>query len=238
MRKLNPSYAMVLFSGGQDSSIVLAWALERYDRVETIGFSYGQRHAVELEARVRVREAFAAYSSAWRARLGDDRVIDLSGYGAMSDTALTRETPIEIDGDSGLPTSFVPGRNLVFLSVAAGLAYARGAGVLAAGMCEEDATGYPDCRAETLKAQLAAIRLGLDADIRLETPVLTLTKARSWALLEEIGGVSLVETVRDASHTCYRGARDIHPWGRGCGACPACVLRAEGWAAYMAAKGS
>ncbi len=236
MRPLDQRRALALFSGGQDSSIVLAWALERFDRVDTIGFAYGQRHEVELQARLDIRRAFAGLSPDWRDRLGDDAVIDLSGYGAMSDTALTRNTPIEIDAAAGLPTTFVPGRNLVFLSVAAGLAYARGIGVLAAGMCEEDATGYPDCRAETLNAQIAALRLGLDADIRLETPVLATSKARSWALLEEIGGDALVDTVREASHTCYRGVRDAHEWGHGCGTCPACVLRAEGWSAYVAGK--
>ena len=232
MKALNPSHALALFSGGQDSSIALAWALERYDRVETIGFEYGQRHRVELEARQAVRKGIATLKPSWAARLGPDALVDLSGLGALSETALTRESEIATTAETGLPTTFVPARNLVFLAMAAARAYAAGLGVLVAGMCEEDETGYPDCRAPALDAQMQALRLGLDADLRLETPVLRISKAQSWALAEQIGGMGLVEVVRTRSHTCYRGVRDrLHAWGYGCGACPACVLRAEGWAA-------
>ncbi|MBI1394061.1 MAG: 7-cyano-7-deazaguanine synthase QueC [Alphaproteobacteria bacterium] len=237
MRKLNPAHALVLFSGGQDSSIALAWALSHYEKVETIGFAYGQRHAVELAARAQVRDGLAGLSDNWRARLGEDHVVDLSGYGAIAQSALTAaDRSIGFDAAAGLPTTFVPGRNLVFLAVAAGRAYVRGIGVLAAGMCEEDATGYPDCRAATLETQMAALCLGLDADMRLETPVLRLSKAASWALAADIGGDALVELIREASHTCYRGNRTPNAWGHGCGDCPACRLRAEGWADYAAGR--
>ena len=214
---------------------MLAWALQRYPHVETLGFDYGQRHAAELEARDRLRAEFAATFPDWAGRLGPDTIVDLKGLGAMSETALTRETPIET-AETGLPTSFVPGRNLIFLNFAGAYAYARDIGVLAAGMCEADATGYPDCRGETLEAQMTALRLGLDADIRLETPVLGLSKAASWRLAADIGGPALVEIIRLHSHTCYLGVREtLHDWGYGCGECPACVLRAEGWREFVGA---
>ncbi|MEM1397745.1 MAG: 7-cyano-7-deazaguanine synthase QueC [Pseudomonadota bacterium] len=236
MKKLNPDHALVLFSGGQDSSIVLAWALERFARVDTVGFSYGQRHRVELDARAVVRSSLAAFSPDWGESLGRDNVLDLSGFGASLDTALTSDAPIGFDEEAGLPTTFVPGRNLVFLTMAAGLAYNRNAGVLAAGMCEEDATGYPDCRRAALDAQVQALCLGLDADLRLETPVLEMSKARSWALAERIGGRALVDLINVNSHTCYIGDRTAHDWGFGCGECPACKLRAEGWARYISSS--
>lgn len=236
MRKLDDNSALVLFSGGQDSSTTLAWALERFARVETIGFDYGQRHAVELEARRRVRDAMASLRPQWAARLGRDEVIDLKGLGDISDTAMTREAEIFI-AENGLPTTFVPGRNLVFLTMAAAVAYRRHVGVLVAGMCETDYSGYPDCRLAALDAQLRAINLGLDASFRLETPLMHLTKAQSWILAEDIGAAPLVELILEHSHTCYLGERAVrHDWGYGCNACPACELRAKGWRDFQAAK--
>ncbi len=228
--------ALVLFSGGQDSSIALVWALARYDRVETIGFDYGQRHAVELAARSAIRREIDRQFAKWSARLGEDAMIDLSGLGALSETALTRETEIVIS-DSGLPTTFVPGRNLVFLTMAAALAYRRNMGVLVAGMCEADFSGYPDCRKAALDAQIAAIELGMDARFALETPLMHLSKGQSWFLAEELGGEQLVDLIVEHSHSCYLGARSNRlDWGYGCGECPACNLRARGWTAYIAAK--
>ena len=236
MQHLNSRAALVLFSGGQDSSIALAWTLERFDHVETIAFDYGQRHAVELEARNAVRREIASALPRLVSRLGDDRIIDLRGLGDISDTALTRETEIII-AENGLPTTFVPGRNLVFLTMAAACAFRRGAGVLVAGMCETDFSGYPDCRRETLDAQMKAIGLGMDARFTLETPLMFMSKAQSWFLAEEIGGARLIEILLEHSHSCYVGDRSRRfDWGYGCGACPACELRAKGWNAYIAAK--
>jgi 7-cyano-7-deazaguanine synthase len=236
MPRLDKRFAVVLFSGGQDSAIVLAKALTDFDRVETVGFDYGQRHAVELEARLAIRAGILAGFPRWAAKLGRDTRVDLSGLGAISETALTRATAIR-DGDDGLPTTFVPGRNLLFLTLAAALAYQCGAGVLAAGMCEADFSGYPDCRKETLDAQMSAIALGMGASFDLETPLMHLSKAQSWFLAEELGGPELVELIREKSHSCYLGDRSRqHDWGYGCGGCPACGLRAKGWAAYVAAK--
>lgn len=233
MRALDQGKAVVLFSGGQDSSIALAWALERYRAVETIGFDYGQRHAVELEARQNVRDAIARDYPLWGARLGPDMLADLKGLGALSETALTRDAEIAFGAD-GLPTTFVPGRNLAFLVMAAALAYRRGAGVLVGGMCEADFSGYPDCRAAALDAQTQALRLGMDADFVFEAPLMTLTKAQSWRLAETLGGAALVDLINEYSHTCYLGERGRrHDWGYGCGLCPACALRAKGWAAYQ-----
>ncbi len=236
MRKLDDNAVLVLFSGGQDSSTTLAWALERFARVETIGFDYGQRHAVELDARRNIREAMRHVKKDWAARLGCDEVVDLKGLGDISETAMTRETEIFI-ADNGLPTTFVPGRNLVFLTMAAAAAYRRDIGVLVAGMCETDYSGYPDCRLATLQAQMRAIALGLDAAFRLETPLMHLTKAQSWILAEDIGGAALVELILEQSHTCYRGERGKRfDWGYGCNACPACELRAKGWRDFQGAK--
>lgn len=222
----------MLFSGGQDSAIALAWALDRYAWVETIGFDYGQRHAVELAARATLRAELARVFPAWGARLGPDTLADLKGLGALSETALTREAEIAF-GDDGLPTTFVPGRNLAFLVLAAALAYRRGAGVLVGGMCEADFSGYPDCRADALDAQTKALRLGMDADFVFEAPLMRLTKAESWQRAHALGGDALVDLVNEHSHTCYLGERGRrHDWGYGCGACPACVLRAKGWAAW------
>ncbi len=225
--------ALVLFSAGQDSATCLAWALRRYDRVETIGFDYGQRHAIELTQRPIVRAAIASLDSAWAARLGEDIVVDLSGYGALAESALTADRAIEMAA-SGLPTTFVPARNLVFLSVAAAHAYRRGIGVLIGGMCEADYSGYPDCRRETIDAMQSALTLGLDAPLRIETPLMHIDKAGAWALAHELGGEALVRVINEDTHTCYQGDRSQrHAWGYGCGACPACDLRARGWAASL-----
>lgn len=226
--------ALVLFSGGQDSATCLAWALERYARVETVGFDYGQRHAVEMQARLNVRAGMAAALSHWAGRLGADHVVDLTGYGRIADSALTADRAIELDA-RGLPTTFVPGRNLVFLACAAALADRRGLDVLVGGMCETDYSGYPDCRRVTIDAMAAALSLGLDKPVVIDTPLMALTKADTWAMAERIGGSALVDLIVEASHTCYRGDRERRrSWGYGCGDCPACDLRAAGhdeWAA-------
>jgi 7-cyano-7-deazaguanine synthase len=219
--------ALVLFSAGQDSATCLAWALKRYARVETIGFFYGQRHAVEMEQRDVLRRLLAEQGG-----LGDDHVVDLSGYGAIAESALTADRAIEM-AESGLPTTFVPARNLVFLTVASAVAYRRGIDVLVGGMCETDFSGYPDCRRSTIDATEQAISLGLDRKISVETPLMYLNKAQTWALAHELGGEALVETIVEHSHTCYEGDRSQrNEWGYGCGACPACDLRAKGWAAW------
>lgn len=227
--------ALVLFSGGQDSATCLAWALARHARVETVGFDYGQRHAVEMQARVKVREAMAALNADWAARLGPDHVVDLRGYGAIADSALTADKAIELDA-RGLPSTFVPGRNLVFLSVAAALADRRGLDGLVGGMCETDYSGYPDCRRDTLDAMERALSLGLDRPMPVLTPLMALTKAETWALARRLGGAPLVRLIVEESHSCYRGERGaLHDWGYGCGDCPACDLRAAGWRAWAAA---
>jgi 7-cyano-7-deazaguanine synthase len=228
--------ALVLFSGGQDSATCLAWALERYARVETVGFDYGQRHAVEMAARVRVRDGMASALPAFADRLGPDHVVDLTGFGAIGETALTTDRAMEI-GARGLPTTFVPGRNLVFLSVAAALADRRGLDVLVGGMCETDFSGYPDCRRDTIEAMSRALTLGLDKPVPIETPLMALSKAQTWELADRIGGAALVDLIVEESHTCYRGDRaHRHAWGYGCGECPACDLRAVGWAEWTASR--
>jgi 7-cyano-7-deazaguanine synthase len=228
--------ALVLFSGGQDSTTCLAWALERFSRVETIGFDYGQRHAVELQMRPRLRERLIALRGAWAARLGDDHLIKLDALAAISETALTRDMKIEI-ADTGLPTTFVPGRNLVFLTFAGAVAYRRGAKSLVAGMCETDYSGYPDCRDDTIKAMQRALSLGMDRPIAVHTPLMRIDKAGTFALAEEIGGKALLDLVIEETHSCYRGERSQrHPWGYGCGACPACLLRAQGFAKWKASR--
>ena len=221
--------ALVLFSAGQDSATCLAWALDHFDAVETIGFFYGQRHAVELEQRAPLRRAISELSPLWRDRLGPDLEVDLAGYGALAESALTADRVIEMS-ENGLPTTFVPGRNLVFLAVAAAQAFRRGAEVLVGGMCETDFSGYPDCRRETLDAMQSALSLGIAAPMRIETPLMHLTKAETWALAHQLGGDAFVQTIVEHSHTCYEGDRtNRHAWGYGCGACPACDLRAKGW---------
>lgn len=225
--------ALVLFSGGQDSTVCLAWALQRYGRVETVGFDYGQRHSVELTARQRVRAAIAASFPAWADRLGHDLLLPLPALGEISETALTRQTAIEVSS-SGLPTTFVPGRNLLFLTYAAALAWRRGISTLVGGMCETDFSGYPDCRDATLKALATALSLGLDRTIHIETPLMFLDKAQTWALAEKLGGRRLIDIICEDTHTCYLGDRgNRHAWGYGCGTCPACVLRAKGWQTWQ-----
>ncbi len=228
------SAALVLFSAGQDSATCLAWALARYQRVETVGFFYGQRHAVELEQREVLRRELRQRPQG--RRLGEDHVVDLSGYGAVAESALTADRAIELAAN-GLPTTFVPGRNLVFLTVAAAIAYRRGITTLVGGMCETDYSGYPDCRRETIDAQERALALGFDTSIRIETPLMHLTKAETWALAHELGGDDLVQLIIEHSHTCYEGDRTHrHAWGYGCGECPACELRAKGWDAWAGAR--
>lgn len=227
--------ALVLFSGGQDSSVCLAWALSRYARVETVGFDYGQRHAVEMEARQVVRRRVVGIDAAWASRLGDDHMIDLRGFGAIAETAMTADRAFEIT-DKGLPSTFVPGRNLVFLTYAAALADRRGVRRLVGGMCETDFSGYPDCRRDTIEALERALNMGMAQDFRIETPLMWLTKAETWALAKGLGGEALVELICEDSHTCYRGERGVrHGWGYGCGDCPACELRARGWNEWVEA---
>lgn len=226
--------ALVLFSGGQDSATCLAWALERYERVETVGFDYGQRHAVEMKARLVVRESMTRALPQWAERLGPDHVVDLTGYGRIAESALTTDRAIEMDA-RGLPTTFVPGRNLVFLTCAAALADRRGLAVLVGGMCETDFSGYPDCRRDTIDAMATALSLGLDKPVVIETPLMALTKAETWALADRIGGQALVDLILEDSHSCYLGDREHrHAWGYGCGSCPACELRAAGYQQWVA----
>ncbi len=228
--------ALVLFSGGQDSTVCLTWALERFSRVETIGFDYGQRHAVELSVRPRIRERLPAISTSWRSRLGEDHVVRIEALAAISDTALTRDVVIEIS-ESGLPTTFVPGRNLVFLTFAGAIAYRRGIKNIVAGVCETDFSGYPDCRDDTIKAMQLALNLGMDRRFVIHTPLMWVDKAATFRLAEEIGGAQLIDVLLDETHTCYLGDRTHrHPWGFGCGECPACQLRAEGFRKWKEAS--
>lgn len=230
----DPDTALVLFSAGQDSTTCLAWALARFRRVETIGFEYGQRHAIEMELREPIRRKLAAIDSAWAARLGPDRVIPLDVLGQVSESALTSDQPLGKRSD-GLPATFVPGRNLVFFTFAAIVAYQRGLKHVVGGMCETDFSGYPDCRDDAIKALQAAINLGMDARLALETPLMWIDKAATWCLAESLGGPALIELIRAETHSCYRGIRGmLHEWGHGCGDCDACALRAKGWAAYAA----
>lgn len=229
--------ALVLFSGGQDSTTCLAWALQRFQRVETIGFDYGQRHQAELQARTVVIAALRARFARWGARLGQDHLLELPVLGRISETSLTRESAIELER-TGLPNTFVPGRNLMFLTLAGALAYRRGLDVLVAGVCETDFSGYPDCRDDTMKAMQVALSLGMDRRVRIETPLMWIDKAATWALAHELGGDALVELIVRDTHTCYLGVRDQrHDWGAGCGECPACQLRARGWQGWLASLG-
>jgi 7-cyano-7-deazaguanine synthase len=225
--------ALVLFSGGQDSTVCLAWALERFARVETVGFHYGQRHAVELDVRPALRARMAALNPEWGARLGADHLVQLDALAAMSDTALTRETEITY-ADNGLPNTFVPARNLIFFTFAGALAYRRGARHIVAGMCETDYSGYPDCRDDTVKAMQVALSLGLDKRVTIHTPLMWIDKAATFAMAVEIAGQPFLDLVVEATHSCYVGDRvHRHPWGYGCGECPACQLRAQGFATFM-----
>jgi len=225
--------ALVLFSGGQDSTTCLAWALSKFERVETVGFDYGQRHRVELDARPALRDALAAFPQ-WAGRLGEDHLLPLDTLRAIGGTALTGDMAIEM-GANGLPTTFVPGRNVLFLTAAAALGYRRGVADLVGGMCETDFSGYPDCRDETIQATARALSLGLARDTRVHTPLMWLDKAATWKLAEELGGAPLVDLIVRETVTCYEGNPAPHDWGKGCGTCPACELRANGYAKYRAA---
>ena len=228
------SSALVLFSGGQDSTVCLAWALSRYDHVETIGFNYGQRHQVELTCRPTILQALALQFPHWQSRLGPDHLLDLSLLGQISDTALTDSRAIEMQSN-GLPNTFVPGRNLLFFNLAAAVAYRRGIRVLVGGMCETDYSGYPDCRDNTLKSQQVTLSLGLDIPITIETPLMFLNKAQTWHLAERLGQSELLEIIIEHTHTCYHGDRtQRHIWGYGCGVCPACELRQKGYEQFLA----
>ncbi len=236
--------ALVLFSGGQDSTTCLAQALQRYPRVETIGFEYGQRHHIEMQARLNVLRELRYGFPAWAARLGEDHVLDVAVLGQVSETSLTRDMAFQMQ-DNGLPNTFVPGRNLLFLTLAAALAYRRGLEVIVTGVCETDFSGYPDCRDDTMKALQVALSLGMDRRVLIDTPLMWLDKAQTWALAHELGQVSgvtgggqvLVNLIVEQTHTCYQGDRaHRHDWGYGCGTCPACELRARGWGRYRATQ--
>jgi 7-cyano-7-deazaguanine synthase len=232
----DPRHALVLLSGGQDSTTCLAWALARFARVETVSFDYGQRHAIELQQREVVREEIAAQFPEWAARLGEDHLLHLPVLAAIGGSALTETRAIEMQAN-GLPNTFVPGRNLLFLVLAGALAYRRGATVLVGGMCETDFSGYPDCRDNTLKAQQVALSLGLDSAMTIATPLMWLDKAATWALAHGLGGDALVQLIVEHTHTCYLGERGMqHPWGHGCGTCPACALRRAGWERWHGAQ--
>jgi 7-cyano-7-deazaguanine synthase len=232
---MSNSRALVLFSGGQDSTVALAWALERFAAVETVGFDYGQRHRIELEARLTIRDKLPALDETYAERLGPDHLLDLTTLGRISDTALTSESEIAF-AESGLPTTFVPGRNLIFLSFAAALAYRRDCRHIVLGVCETDYSGYPDCRDDTIKAMQVALGLGLDRRLVLHTPLMWRDKAQTFALARQLGGQALLDLVVEDSHSCYLGDRSRrHAWGYGCGHCPACDLRSRGFAAYQTA---
>lgn len=228
--------ALVLFSGGQDSTACLAWALSNFEHVETIGFDYGQRHRIELQCRLTVMDRIRESFPLWSEKLGEDRVIDLGWLGQISDCALTEEREIELSAN-GLPNTFVPGRNLVFFLIASAVAYRRGLGTLVGGMCQTDFSGYPDCREDTLKALQVATNLGMASNFRFETPLMWIDKTETFELVHQLGGDKLLEIIRKDTHTCYTGDRTHeHEWGLGCGECPACELRKNGWKNYISTK--
>ena len=230
----NSEGALVLFSGGQDSTVSLAWALTRFPRVETVGFEYGQRHGIEMTVRPRIRERLVALDPKWKTRLGEDHVVNIDSLGAISETSLTRNVQIEMT-TSGLPSTFVPGRNLIFFAFAGAVAYRRGLRHMVAGMCETDYSGYPDCRDDTIKAMQLALGLGMDRRFVIHTPLMWIDKAATFELAERIGGKPLAEIVIEETHSCYMGDRaHKHEWGYGCGECPACQLRASGYEKYKA----
>lgn len=229
--------ALVVFSGGQDSATCLAWALSRFSAVETLGFDYGQRHAVELRCRASIRKAVAALRPDWEERLGADTLLGIDLFRQLADTALTSDMPIDGGPAGGLPNTFVPGRNLIFLLHAAAWAYPRDIRHLVLGVCQTDSSGYPDCRDDSVKALQVAINLGMDSRYTLHTPLMFLDKAATWRLAEDLGGQPLVNIILEESHTCYEGERGHRfPWGYGCGVCPACLLRRRGYETYMAEK--
>lgn len=237
MSELNPRGAVVLFSGGQDSTACLAWALNRFDDVETVGFDYGQRHEVELACRPNVLREIKKIRKDWLGKLGDDHVLDLRVIGQLGETALTHDMAIAM-GETGLPTTFVPGRNILFLTLAAALAYRRGAKHLVGGFCETDFSGYPDCRDDTVKAVQLALNLGMDQRFVVHTPLMWIDKAETWRLAEVNGGQELVDLIIEFTHTCYHGDRTVrHDWGYGCGTCPACELRKAGYYRYRGQSG-
>lgn len=226
--------ALVLFSGGQDSTTCLAYALDRYERVETIAFDYRQRHSIELKARLVVLREIREQFPQWAPKLGEDHLLDLGVLGAVSETSLTRETAFKMESN-GLPNTFVPGRNLLFLTLAAALAYRRDLQVIVTGVCETDFSGYPDCRDDTMKAMQLALSLGMDKRYLIETPLMWIDKAATWRMAHQVGGAGLVDLIVEHTHTCYLGDRiHRHPWGYGCGTCPACELRAKGYVRYLA----
>lgn len=236
MLTLHNEPALLLFSGGQDSATCLGWALNHFIRVETVGFAYGQRHAVELECRRSLRESAPGINTAWRARLGGDTLLELDLFSQIGDTAMTSDMPIAVD-DQGLPNTFVPGRNLLFLTAAAALAWKRGIRHIVIGVCEADSSGYPDCRDDAVKAMQVALNIGMNARFVIHAPLMRLDKADAWRLAEAEGGKAFVDLVRAQSHTCYLGERgQLHAWGYGCGECPACRLRAHGWEGYIAGE--
>ncbi len=230
------SSALVMFSGGQDSTVCLAWALKKYDYIETIGFDYGQRHHIELECRQKVLSEVRRSFPEWGERIGDDHILALPTLGQISETSLTREAEIEM-GAAGLPNTFVPGRNLLFFTYAAALGYRRRITALVGGMCETDYSGYPDCRNDTLKTLETAISMGMDLDFLIETPLMYVDKAGTWEMAQELGGEKLVSITIEHSHTCYVGDHTSkHDWGYGCGECPACELRANGYTQWASRR--
>lgn len=229
----NKNSALVLFSGGQDSATCLAWALENYDNVETIGFDYGQRHKIELEQRIIVLEQIKIAFPNWAAKLGHDIVLDLGVLGQISDCALTKDAAFEYQ-ENGLPNTFVPARNLLFFNFAAAIGYRRGINDLVGGMCETDYSGYPDCRRDTLDATAKSLSLGMEKEFHIITPLMYVDKAQTWAMASDLGGDTLLEIMKEHTHTCYNGDRtNRHEWGYGCGQCPACELRANGYEKWM-----
>jgi 7-cyano-7-deazaguanine synthase len=233
---MNDKGALVLFSGGQDSATCLAWALDRFEQVETVGFDYGQRHRVELECRAAFRSKIVQLRPSWVDRLGPDHMLDLSVLGQVSETALTRDAEIALR-DDGMPNTFVPGRNLLFFTLAAALAYRRQLRHLVGGMCETDFSGYPDCRDDTLKSLQVTLNLGMGSNCVVHTPLMWIDKAATWALARKIGGNVLVQLIREDTHTCYLGEHgELHEWGYGCGECPACDLRMKGWSTFQNAN--
>ena len=229
-------HALVMFSGGQDSATCLAWALENYSFVETVGFTYHQKHSVELKCRKSVLQKIGSIRSNWSERLADDHVIDLSIISELGESALTRDMDIKMM-ENGLPSTFVPGRNVFFFLAAGVLMYRRGISILVAGMCETDFSGYPDCRDETIKAMQNALNLGLEKPLLIETPLMWIDKSQTWKMAKDLGGQNLVDLIVEETHTCYRGERsEKYDWGYGCDNCPACELRKNGYRKFLGSK--
>ena len=228
--------ALVLFSGGQDSATCLAWALEKFDEVETLGFNYGQNHHVELDVRLEFIESYRNDLFPNSEKLGNDHVLDLGVLGQISDTSLTKEKELEFN-ESGIPNTFVPARNLLFSTFAAAIAYRRSIKHIVLGVCETDYSGYPDCRDDTVKALQVALNLGMDTRLVLHTPLMWLDKSATWQLAQDLGQGRLVDLIKQQTHTCYEGDRSVfNEWGYGCGSCPACELRMDGWNKFRKEK--